>query len=265
MKWIEANGVVLRYELSQPASQTVILLHEAGGSIESWDAVMPDIQQRHRTLRYDQRGFGMSERASVLSLEIMVNDLVALLDALQITEPCHLAGMAIGGSIAMAFAAAHPNRVASVIATSPVTGGLPESAKVSLEQRAVKLQREGMRSVVDASLQRSYPMSLRQDACRFEQYRGRFLANDPCSFAALSRAFLTLDLSRQFSNIQCPTLLVGCEEDGIKPASECEQVAALLPDGHYVKAASGHFIAVQTPDLFVKLMQTFLESLRAEQ
>jgi len=75
--------------------------------------------------------------------------------------------------------ALHPERVAALIATSPVTGGLSEAAKAWLNQRAQIVERDGMRAIADISLLRSYPERLRQDPEGFAQYRLRFLANDP--------------------------------------------------------------------------------------
>jgi pimeloyl-ACP methyl ester carboxylesterase len=56
MDWIEANGASLRYDLSGSGPETVVLPHEVGGCIESWDDALPAFQRRFRVLRYDQRG-----------------------------------------------------------------------------------------------------------------------------------------------------------------------------------------------------------------
>src|SRR5688572_26201966 len=76
MKWIEANGVGLRYELAGSGNETVVLVHEMGGSLESWEGMLPALQKSFRTLRYDQRGFGQSEKpAGPLALGDMVSDI----------------------------------------------------------------------------------------------------------------------------------------------------------------------------------------------
>jgi 3-oxoadipate enol-lactonase len=263
MKWLEVNGAALRCELAGAEGPTVVLIHEAGGSLESWDAVAASLRTGFRVLRYDQRGFGMSERTRDLSLPTMVNDLIALLDALGLDEPCHLVGTAIGGSIALAAAGLYPHRVASVVATSPVTGGLPEAAHGSLRARAELVETQGMRAVTDASLLRSWPPELRQDEDRFEQYRGRYLANDPGSFAALTRAFLRIELGQLQARIQCPTLLVGCRRDLVKPARECADTADRLPRGRYAELDTGHFAGVQAPAELSALLVDFLESVHA--
>src|SRR5512147_792433 len=116
MNWIEANGVSLRYELAGGGAETVVFVHELGGALESWDETLPAFQREFRTLRYDQRGFGLSEKTSgTLALADMVADIDALLDALGIKGRCHLVGSAMGAGIAAAFAARRPARVASLV------------------------------------------------------------------------------------------------------------------------------------------------------
>jgi len=81
--FIEVNGVGLRYELSGGDDRTAVLIHEMGGSLESWDEVAPVLAANRRVLRYDTRGAGLSEKVrGVLSIDTMVDDLAALLDAL---------------------------------------------------------------------------------------------------------------------------------------------------------------------------------------
>ena len=43
MPWIEANGVSIHYKLDGKADQTVVLLHEIGGSLNSWDGIVPGL------------------------------------------------------------------------------------------------------------------------------------------------------------------------------------------------------------------------------
>lgn len=77
----------------------------------------PELAQRGvDVLMYDLRGHGRTTRpASGYQLEYFVDDLLALLDALDITRPVHLVGNSFGGAIAFGLAAARPDRVASVV------------------------------------------------------------------------------------------------------------------------------------------------------
>jgi pimeloyl-ACP methyl ester carboxylesterase len=65
---------------------------------------------------YDLRGHGLSERPPTgYRMSDSVADLAALLDALAIDGPVHLVGNSYGGTVALGFAVAHPNRVASMV------------------------------------------------------------------------------------------------------------------------------------------------------
>lgn len=85
MPWIEANGASLRYELSGSGKETLVLVHEAGGCLESYEDALPGLEKEFCVLRYDQRGFGFSEKVRELNFETVVADLAGLLDALKIT------------------------------------------------------------------------------------------------------------------------------------------------------------------------------------
>jgi 3-oxoadipate enol-lactonase len=87
MPWIEANGASLRYELSGAGKETLVLVHEAGGCLESYEDALPGLEKEFRVLRYDQRGFGFSEKARELTFEGVAADLAALLDALNKAKP----------------------------------------------------------------------------------------------------------------------------------------------------------------------------------
>src|SRR5262245_56100740 len=160
MPWIEANGASLRYELSGAGPDMLVLMHEAGGCLESYEEALPGFEQDFRVLRYDQRGFGLSEKACALTFEGVVADLAALLEAWHITSAIYLAGCAMGADFAVGFASRHPQRVAKLALASPnIDPNGPRSAG-SIE-RGLQAEREGIRAVMNASHDRSYPEHLR--------------------------------------------------------------------------------------------------------
>ena len=61
MPWIEANGISIYYKLAGKGP-VVVLMHELGGTLDSWDEVAPGLSENFTVLRYDQRGSGLSEK-----------------------------------------------------------------------------------------------------------------------------------------------------------------------------------------------------------
>ena len=259
MDWMEVDGVSLRYELAGHGMQTLILVHEAGGALESWDECLPAFQRHFRVLRYDQRGFGLSEKVpGPLSIDRMVEDIAGLLDGLSIPI-CHAAGSAMGAGIAAAFAARHPGRVGRLVLQSPATGANPQFREMLLA-RADGIERDGMRAHAAASLDRSYPQVLRENVSRYERYRMRWIANDPRSYAAINRMGVAMQLESDVARIGCPTLVIGCRHDPLRPPQLMQALARTLPGARYVEADSGHFMAVQSPERFTELALPFLLS-----
>ncbi|MCB1739880.1 MAG: alpha/beta fold hydrolase [Gammaproteobacteria bacterium] len=258
MDWIECNGASLRYELSGHGDRTLVLVHELGGALESYDEVLPALSDRFRVLRYDQRGCGLSEKArGTLSAQTHAADLACLLDALALRQPVALAGTALGAGLAIIFTLAHPARVAQLIATSPALGVTGDRREQVLA-RADAVEANGMRSVVDSSLDRSYPEVLRDNQARYIRYRQRWLANDPGSFAAINRMLASMDPAPPYADIGCPTLVLSGVHDALRPPASVEEIARQIPNASYKQTDAGHFMAVQNPDLFVREALTFL-------
>ena len=106
-----------------------------------------------------------------------------------------------------------------------------------------------MRAIADAAFTMSYPAVLRGNAARFERFRNRWLANDPESFMAINRLVPT-DLSPELHRIRCPALVMGCAGDSIRTPADSRKVAEAIPNARFVEVDSGHFMAIQTPELF---------------
>ena len=98
------------------------------------------------------------------------------------------------------------------------------------------------------------------DRARFERFRRRWLGNDPEAMAAILRMSSSpqFDLSADLARITAPTLVIGCTDDGIRTPDMVAKVAAMIPGARYVEATSGHFMAVETPELFGELAVPFL-------
>ena len=258
MPWTTANGVSIHYKL-EGSGPTAILLHEIGGSLDSWDAIIPGLTNKLSVFRYDQRGFGFSEKARELTFDGVVADLAALLDALNIKSPVYMAGCAMGADFSVGFASRHPSRVTKLVLASPnIDHNGPRSA--GSVERGLQAEHDGVRSVMNASHDRSYPEILRApDRARFARYQARWVCNTPASFTAQARMMATNDLTPEYPKITAATLVIGCKYDGLRPPEKAERVAKALKGSKYVEAETGHFMALQTPQLFVNTVLPFFK------
>jgi pimeloyl-ACP methyl ester carboxylesterase len=261
VRWIDLGEAALRYELAGASGPLLLLLHEMGGSLESWDRVLPLLTPRCRVLRYDQRGAGLSERPRLpLTMPAQGNDAVALLDALGLHEPVVVVGMAVGGALALHLAAAHPGRVRGVVASSPATG-VADSARPALLARAEAMAQGGMRAVVDSGLESSYPVAMRTDPAAFAEVRASRLCASPAGQAATSRMLAALDMTADLASIACPTLILAAQHDLTRPPPRVKPVAEAIAGAEFRVVESGHFMAIQTPALMAAAILGFLDTL----
>jgi 3-oxoadipate enol-lactonase len=263
MDFIELDSVALRYELTGKGDRTLVLVHEMGGSLESWDDVAPRFAESRRVLRHDTRGAGLSQKVrGELSLDTMADDIVALLDTLGIAGKVALAGIAVGGAIALHFAARYPDRTSAVVVGSPATGVAPDRRAAALE-RGAKIESAGMAYAVEDSMRSGYAPELRGDIGRFERFRARWLGNDPASYATIWRMLAAANMQDELTELHCPVLVIGGSLDRVRPPPLAEAVARAIPGARYVEVRTGHYMAVQTPDLISDCIDEFLRSVGA--
>jgi 3-oxoadipate enol-lactonase len=263
MDFIELDGVALRYELCGKGDRTLVLVHEMGGSLESWDDVVPHLAKSRRVLRYDTRGAGLSQKArGELGIDTMTDDIAGLLDKLGIEGPVALAGIAVGGAIALHFAARYPERASAVMVGSPATGVAPERRPAALD-RVARIEAAGMAFAVEDSMRNGYAPELRGDIKRFERYRARWLGNDPASYATIWRMLAGLDMQDELGGLRCPVLVIGGSLDRVRPPPLAEATAKSIPGARYIELRTGHYMSVQTPELIADAIGEFLQTVGA--
>ena len=259
MPWIEANNIMLHYRMEGPAdAPPLVLIHELGGSLESWNRVLPQLGHR-RVLRWDWRGAGQSEKIrGELALDVLCADLAALMDVLGLAGPADVAGTALGGGVALAFAARMPDRVRKLAVSSPAIGGA-SGIEAMLRARADQVEQEGMRGQVDISLDRSYLPKYRTDASAYQEYRARWISSDPASYASHNRMLASMDERANLAKVTCPTLVLGGEDDALLTPSAMQEIAEAIPSAQYETLASGHFLAVNTPGIWAETVLPFFD------
>lgn len=256
MNWIELNGGSTRYLLEGEGAPALVLIHEMGGSLESWSPLVPAIAGGRTILRYDMRGFGgASKLRGAGAIEVLVADLIALLDALSLRDPVDLCGMAVGGAVALHAAALHPGRVRRIALMGPALGIAPERRE-AVRARADMLEAGGMAAIADGELALTYPQALRDDA-RFPSYRARWLGNDPASYAATYRMLAGLASEPALDAVRCPALLLAGAHDPLRPPALIADAAAAIAGARFAVVPSGHVMAHQSPAPVARELHAF--------
>ncbi len=256
LQWLEANGTILRYQLVGSDNPTVVLIHEMTSGLETWDEILPEVARGRRVLRYDLRGVGRSERIrGTITYEDHAKDLLALLDALQLTRPVVLVGSALGAAVGVQFAATYPDRVKSFVALSPAISLVPRPEFLSIVN---KIQEIGLRAYMDNWTEDIYPRSIRTNKERWARYRGMELSCDQESIIALIRTLAAAGFKDLLPKVKCPALVVHTSLWS-RPEAEIRKLSELMPAGQFTVAEAGHYSALESPEAIVPVLMRFLD------
>lgn len=105
-------------------SLAVVLVHSLAGNSTHWAAQLAHLRRDRRTVALDLRGHGRSEppKDGNYTIAAMAGDIAAVVDTLRLTRFV-LVGHSMGGGVALAYAGAHPDRVAGLILVDPIGDG----------------------------------------------------------------------------------------------------------------------------------------------
>ncbi len=99
----------------------IVCVHGLTTPSPVWGGLIPHLTgMGYRVLTYDLYGRGLSDRPrGFQTADFFVDQLTELLAALEVTEDVTLIGYSMGGGIATAFAAAHPDRLRHLVLIAP--------------------------------------------------------------------------------------------------------------------------------------------------
>ncbi|MBN2386610.1 MAG: alpha/beta hydrolase [Anaerolineales bacterium] len=149
MNTVHVNGLDLAYE-RRGRGEVLVLLHGFPLEHGIWDPLVPLLEADFDLLLPDLRGFGASQGSQPgFGIPGYVADLAGLLDQ-QGIERAFIAGHSMGGFVAAAFSAAHPDRVGG-LALVAAQVGLDSPEKLASRQAVVaRVRAEGVTPVVES-------------------------------------------------------------------------------------------------------------------
>ncbi|NMD56778.1 MULTISPECIES: alpha/beta fold hydrolase [Tsukamurella] len=122
---IPVNGRWVRVRVSGDETlPTLLLLHGITRSLEDWDPTFEALEGEYRLIAPDLSGYGWSApHPDGAGLAALARGVAELLDALEVSEPVHVAGNSLGGAVTMMLLAQRPDLVATMTLADPAGFG----------------------------------------------------------------------------------------------------------------------------------------------
>lgn len=264
------NGTEFYYETAGSGSP-LVLIHAGICDSRMWDEQFSHFAETHQVIRYDMRGYG--ETDPVDQPYAHYEDLRALLDHLDI-EQAHVVGCSMGGSTALDFAIAYPERILSLTTVCSEPGGFPDldergepieeetpenwdqiveafklgayESVAEWETRFWVVGPERTADTVDLAIQRQvYEMNLialRNEALELGE-------NEPLDPPAADR----------LTEVQVPTLVIIGAVDQPVMRRAADFMAAQIPGAQQVVMAhTAHLPSMEQPETFNQIVLDFL-------
>jgi pimeloyl-ACP methyl ester carboxylesterase/DNA-binding CsgD family transcriptional regulator len=231
-----------------------------------WRHFLEELGSLTRLVRYDERGFGMSDRdVTDFSLAARLADLEAIVDALGF-ERVALLGMSDGSSIAMLYAARHPERVTRLVLYGTVCGErvMFEGERLLEEQTYQGLIRIGWAGA-DPRFRRVFTQGFIPDATEeqmrwFDELQRQSTSME--NYLAARAARYREDITDELPRIGAPTLILHAVGDQMKTFDNATEVASLIRDSRLVPLDSrNHILLAGEPAWheFVAEVRAFME------
>ncbi|MBT2492518.1 alpha/beta hydrolase [Streptomyces sp. ISL-96] len=264
-----------------PAPVTVVFSHGFCLSQDSWHFQRAALRGVVRTVHWDQRSHGRSERGAAqgrgvaVDIEQLGRDLKAVIDAAAPEGPLVLVGHSMGGMTMMALADQFPEivreRVVGAVFVGTSSGklgevnfGLPVAGVNAVRRvlprvlRALGTQAEiverGRRATADlfAGLIKRYSFGSKEVDPAVARFAERLIEGTPIDVVAeFYPAFTNHDKADALEIFaEVPVLVLAGDKDLVTPSEHSEGIADLLPDAELVIVPdAGHLVMLEHPEV----------------
>ncbi|MGH7288032.1 MAG: alpha/beta fold hydrolase [Myxococcota bacterium] len=243
-----SDGVRIAYATTGQGSPVVFVLGWATHLTEGLFSPLYDrpglihaMSDSHLFVRYDGRGFGLSERnVSDFSLDARLSDLEAVADAAGLARFAIVA-VSYGGPTGLAYAVRHPERVSRLVLLG-TTAGVMGADRAYADQlaRMFELFRVDWDSPVVRSMAVEWLTPESDEVTR--RIVSEFLrrSGDGASIGGFLSEQLRIDASDLARQIRVPTLVVHARDDAPVPFDFGRRLASLIPAARFEIVGGGH-------------------------
>ncbi len=228
-----------------------------------WQHFLRDLGRIATVVRYDERGFGMSDwDVSDFSLQARVADLAAVMDAAQLGR-CAMVGMSQGGPVAITYAVENPQRVSRLIlyGTYGITRRSEEAAE--LERTFQQMIKVGWQRP-DSTFRRVFtdlmiPGASEEQAGWLDALQARATSTENAMRSRAARA--DADVGALLPHVSVPTLVVHARGDRMNDFADGRELASRIPNARLVTLdSSNHITLADEPawDVFLDEVAAFL-------
>lgn len=261
MAVVHINNMQMAYTDSG-SGRPVVFIHGYPFNRSLWNEQIAALSNNYRVIAPDLRGFGESDASDgPATMNRLAQDVASLLDQLEIARAT-IAGLSMGGYVALAFYKQFASRVRALILADTRAQADSEEAKQTRAQQAEKALSEGMAGIADAMLPKLLtPETVSKRPEVVKRIRDMMLKTKPEGAAAALRGMaIRDDQTSLLPKIVVPTLILVGAEDAITPVADSEKMNQAIAGSRLVVLEhAGHVSNLERTDQFNEALLDFLK------
>jgi 3-oxoadipate enol-lactonase len=252
MPTFSINREDLYYEI-EGQGPALVLIHSLGTCSELWRDALARWKGRYTVLAMDCRGHGKSTANGGVALEMIANDLRALMQSLKL-KSADVIGISMGGPIATWLYTQAPELVGRMVLADTFTH-IPEAGPrlVVLERKldAMSMADFGVEYAAQTLLPATAPE-------RYKALSGWVAGMSTQAYRETVRSIFAQDIRGALTNIKVPVLVMVGDQDQRAPVAMAEQVAMLIPGAQMnIVPDAGHLANMDNPAAFYGAIDDF--------
>jgi pimeloyl-ACP methyl ester carboxylesterase len=241
----------------------VVLLHAFPLNRSMWEPQIAALFGECRCIVPDLRGFGDSPKSGPYSMDVLADDVIALLDAL-LVEQAVFAGLSMGGYVAFDVWRRHRRRVRALVLADTRAAADTDDGRRKRDDLIALARASGPAAVAEKQVTGLIGKTTRE---RQPELVARLRAEMSGAsvegiIGALEAMKARPDSTSLLAGIDVPTLVVVGDEDAITPAKEARQMHERIPGSRLeVIPSAGHLSNLERPAAFNAALSDFVGSL----
>ena len=231
----------------------IVVLHSLLADRHAFDPVLPKLAETHRVTLFNLPGFHGSQPPVLALMDAYVACIEDGFEEFKISSDAVLIGNGFGGTVALAFAIAHPERISRLV-VSDAAAGFPPEGRQQFAVMAQKVAEAGLGAVAEIAAKRVYsPTYLAAHPEKIEERKQVLLGIEPKAFQAACKILQESDLVPLLSHVRVPTLVVCGEMDQATPPALNKEIADKVEGAKYIELPGcGHCPPLEQPEAFLK-------------
>ncbi|MGA7066079.1 MAG: alpha/beta fold hydrolase [Pseudolabrys sp.] len=237
----------------------LVLLHSLLADRHAFDPVLPTLAAKHRVTLFNLPGFHGSQPAMLALMDAYLAVIEDGFDEFGITKDSVLIGNGFGGTVALAFALAHPERISKLV-VSDAAAGFPPEGREAFAVMAQKVADGGLGSIAEIAAKRVFsPAYLSAHPEKIEERKKVLMGIEPKAFQAACRILQETDLVPLLHHMKVPTIVVCGEFDQATPPALNKQIVEKVPGAKYVELPGcGHCPPLEQAEQFLAAIKDFV-------